>query len=357
MVNFDKYFLRELVEYAGKNGELVTDSFLDKQVKIMSYYYPIKDIAEEVYKRTSYIGRSRPTEEGNHILKLVAMTRDEGDIFESYLQDAVVTIYDSICCYGRTIAQSIIFDQFSNTIALKENNGIDAQVTFGTETFNPTTSEVEIPYTLILSNQPTPNDAIKLKTSLVYMVKDSMGLLEERETKQFEFTLNAEGGTINIPIDVDTTPSTIVGVKPEEFRRIVLHTHLLKVESVAPVELKKDDWVELTKLDGTKELYRILMDCNSNDVGNPILFSRSNDYRNSIHYIIMQPKMFNENAIMGVDVAIFNALVHYIMYLWFLVVLPKEAEIALMEYNRHINNLKQRLDYKVKPIIGKSRFF
>jgi len=59
----------------------------------LSYEY--SDIAEQVERTTSYLGKMRATETAAHLLDIIAMTKDEGDLFNEYIDSAAADIYDS----------------------------------------------------------------------------------------------------------------------------------------------------------------------------------------------------------------------------------------------------------------------
>jgi len=57
------------------------------------FCYTRGDIFEEVYKRTSYIGKSRFDKEGKNLLDTIALTQDDSDVFESLLYNACAVAF------------------------------------------------------------------------------------------------------------------------------------------------------------------------------------------------------------------------------------------------------------------------
>jgi hypothetical protein len=51
-----------------------------------------------------------------------------------------------------------------------------------------------------------------------------------------------------------------------------------------------------------------------------------------IEFVLLQPDWFNTNMTMPLDVAIFEAMISYIMHKWFLLVYPEEAGLYLQTF-------------------------
>lgn len=69
---------------------------LDANIRkdILHIYYPVNMIQDEVEKRSSYLGKFRQTEQAQHLLDLLAMTRDETDLFYPFMREAMACIFD-----------------------------------------------------------------------------------------------------------------------------------------------------------------------------------------------------------------------------------------------------------------------
>lgn len=58
------------------------------------FWYGIPSIQDEVEKRSSFLGKCRRTEEAAHLLDLIAMTKDETELFIPFLKKAAAQVFD-----------------------------------------------------------------------------------------------------------------------------------------------------------------------------------------------------------------------------------------------------------------------
>lgn len=365
MINFNVYFLQELLDYAKYKGEVVREELKDHRVQVYDFYYRIADILNEVDKRTSYIGMNKLTEQGGMLYEQFRMSRDESPLAESLLENAIESIHDSICCYGRTIAQSVRYTPDAEEQTMLEQYGKDVAITFGDATLDKVDgiNVLTIPYTLTTANATDlgEGESVLLNVKVVYKKKNLLGLIEEVEIMPDTDTrLTALGeGELKLTIDLEDGERTD-GLHPEEF---VSCDHVsaekLKVWSDTPTEIAKGVWVKYVKLDGTKLWYVTQKDCTSNaDIASGCFKPEINDMRNSVHYVMQRPHMFNDNALSGIDNAIHNALVTHIMWHWLQTISAyDDASMVRAEYEEHIANLKKRFGYRVNPMVGRTRWF
>jgi len=68
------------------------------------------------------------------------------------------------------------------------------------------------------------------------------------------------------------------------------------------------------------------------------------DVRYSIHYLVFQPAWVANNATIKTDKSVFEAIVAYIIFKWFLIVLPEEAELYLETCNDRLRDVKMNLN-------------
>lgn len=85
---------------------------------ILHLYYPLALLQEEIHKRTSYLGKHRGTENAPHLLDLIAMTKDESDLFHSFARSAMAKVFDPLGKHTRHIEKAYIWDVNCRTITL-----------------------------------------------------------------------------------------------------------------------------------------------------------------------------------------------------------------------------------------------
>lgn len=79
--------------------------------------YSMTTIQEEISKRTSYLGKNRSAEDTPHLLDLLHMSKDETDLFTTFMQTAMADVYDAVGKYGKRIgSDSFLYDTATNTI-------------------------------------------------------------------------------------------------------------------------------------------------------------------------------------------------------------------------------------------------
>lgn len=66
---------------------------------VLNLWYKIEQLQEEIEKRSSYLGKFRRTEEAQHLLDLIAMTKDEENLFYPFAEAAMADVFDALVYY------------------------------------------------------------------------------------------------------------------------------------------------------------------------------------------------------------------------------------------------------------------
>lgn len=99
-------------EYTGSGiDEWGEQDELRHPYRVIHYYYPIDGIAEEVYKRTSVIGKTRRTKDGKSLMSDIALTPDEREEFMSLCRNASTEVYSVIEPFIDDGVLSCFFDE------------------------------------------------------------------------------------------------------------------------------------------------------------------------------------------------------------------------------------------------------
>lgn len=76
----------------------------EKDVKLLVFYYPQKELFDSVFTRTSYIAKTRKDKETRqHLLDVVALTQDDSDIFNPFLKDASRKVFEKLQAFTREV--------------------------------------------------------------------------------------------------------------------------------------------------------------------------------------------------------------------------------------------------------------
>ncbi len=171
-----------------------------------------------------------------------------------------------------------------------------------------------------------------------YTIKETNTLITEiRETEQvckceckdngeceakivYNPNLEKEGNETSAEYVVDVINSSIVGI----------NAYWLN-----PIEITDGDYVEWNG-----ELYRAISNGNANYPLECLV--KTNDYRESIHYLIGFPKDKSLNMVEALDTAVFEALVARIIFKWLQYSYPEEAERYNMEFSEEMEKIRHR---------------
>ena len=76
-------------------------------LSLIVFYYKATDLFEEVFKRTSYIARSRRDKETKqHLLDVISLTKDEQDLFDPFLRDATTKIFERLAAFTKEVSSA-----------------------------------------------------------------------------------------------------------------------------------------------------------------------------------------------------------------------------------------------------------
>ena len=90
---------------------------MGKEPDFIVFAYDCEKIYEEVFKRTSYIGKSRTNEQGQHLLDLIALTKDDCSVFHPFLHDAAARIFVSFEAFTKNSTGNYLVHECSGISA------------------------------------------------------------------------------------------------------------------------------------------------------------------------------------------------------------------------------------------------
>lgn len=90
----------------------------DRNSIVLHLWYKIPMIQEEIDRRSSYLGKFRRTEEAQHLLDLIRMSKDEEPLFIPFAKAAMVDIFDVLNRYAPKQKKAIWWREGMTTILL-----------------------------------------------------------------------------------------------------------------------------------------------------------------------------------------------------------------------------------------------
>lgn len=320
--------------------------------RLIHYYYPLDMLREEVYKRTSMIGKYRLTKEGENTLDAMALTQDESDTFDFLAEDGAHEVFEKIIAYTDDRVRSFIYnDGADNTMKRTESLGNTIRNGKLTTSDDIVNGSITYTYTFNTGKALGDGEQIVLVFSGKYRVRNFMG---RNEIRDFEQTVVVTGAATSHKItetytpEIDTTIGRL-GIQAEQYKGIVeLNIVSQTLNYTNPAAVPANTWIEYTKLDGTQRLYYAIVPSDMNadiDDTNLYIDMTGHDLRYSIHYVVNKPQWVRENSVAKTDRSIFEALVSFIMYRWFLIAQPQEAQPYLLEYEKRLVDVKYNLGF------------
>lgn len=321
--------------------------------RLIHYYYPLDMLREEVYKRTSMIGKYRLTKEGENMLDATALTQDESDTFDFLAEDGAHEVFEKIIAYTDDKLRSFLYnDGAENSVTRAENLGNTFAQTSLTTTAS--TTSVKWDYQYNLANALNAGEQLRLTFEGVYIVRNFMSVNEQRTFEHTVLVNSAAVGNntlkdIEFVPELDTTPSGTIGVLPEVFKGVVsVKLKEYAFEYATPAIVPVGTWVDYTTAKGENHVYYAIAESDMNaDLNDTSLYLNMDgqDLRYSVHYIVNKPIWVRENSVTKTDRSIFEALVAFIMYRWFLIAQPQEAEPYMLEYEKRLIDVKYNLGF------------
>ncbi len=301
----------------------------------LHFNYRLFDVQEEIEIRTSYLGKFRKSETSSHLLDLIAMTRDESNLFSLLIKEVSSTVFDEfrkgvlnigeswyahkdgVSPIAVTLNPQSAFELYTSG-AKVNGDGIDVSLQFLTRGLDVTNytviPRVEIVYEV--SSHALGNPSIQFVTQ-----------------KTIVFTIPHDEIT-NIP----NTPRWLVRdyhVEPllEDEYAMTSRETIQSVVSCRVIDYKTYKYNDTTfskgdVLDINGETYELLHDTSLNniDLSKDAIKLNPLDTNEGIHYYVNIPSWMQSPLIKQLDEVIQTALVYGVIWRWLLYTYPAEAE-------------------------------
>lgn len=308
------------------------------ELNFLHFNYRVKDLQEEIEKRTSYLGKFRKGESAEHLLDLVAMTKDEENLLIPFAQDAMGEVFDSLrmgvvnmpfhSCEWKDL--KVIDESINPVIGFK-----DLEVKF--LRYSNTQTKILVSGGFVIEPELDPSKYgieievdVEFNTMYHMLDDDTIQTITPRSTT-FQLThkdIQFDGSVctfndVEVPIELSsagvvTSAETIVDVTRVSYVDNTLKSYNLKETFlfIGDVILHEDEYYEL--ING--------VDINHIDLSTDTIKLNLYDANDGIHYYVHIPRSINSNLIAPLDTAIKEALINKIIFKWLLLSYPKEAE-------------------------------
>jgi hypothetical protein len=350
---------------------------------ILHFSYRLLDLQKEIEKRTFYLGKYRKTEEAAHLMDLIGMSRDEGDLLYPFAQEAMANVYDQLNLSTQHISKNYEWKDPKEPIEIKLTKDM-----FGTRGKIISAGSSRIESNVTLDNK---NGYITFAGEITFQLDIKEGgnsVLNQLKGNPNKYVFETSVGvtyttrykitgtntyintrkTITIPLpnliisDVDieageitvySTPQRVkIDLQPQgEF---TTQEELVSIESSMLLDQNDDlrlllaDPKKLNEGDCVKYegvYYEIIKDTDENgfNVGvNAVAVDESETMVEGIHYYLSVPNYLNLTTVAPLDNAIKEALVNRIIWKWLVLSYPTEAATYDTLYQDNLKSIAMR---------------
>jgi len=90
-------------------------------VDLLHFWYKLPMLQDEIDKRSSYLGKFRRTEEAQHLLDLIRMSKDEHNLFIPFAKAAQADVYDALVTHMPRVQKTYFFREGKDTIVFNNH--------------------------------------------------------------------------------------------------------------------------------------------------------------------------------------------------------------------------------------------
>lgn len=87
----------------------------DTVLDVIHYSYRMSYLQEQIDTITSNIGKHRSSESASHLMDLIRMSKDESELFYTYVQKAAADVFERINMYATGLPKSYVYDDTKKT--------------------------------------------------------------------------------------------------------------------------------------------------------------------------------------------------------------------------------------------------
>lgn len=321
----------------------------------IAYTLKKKDIQEEVYKRTSYLGKNRPTEASAYTVEQLSFTKDEQPLFDSHLVTVGTRVFEEMGNFTHNLPNAfVITDRKAEPMVSVRRYGSVEQIATTIQTAlenavsNGDMLEVSIP---AVENYPYAGTTARVELDMDFEYEDFMGIARVKSIHTDFMIVPSENNVRYIKLGLDLTTGDRMWRNERYLRLLSSDVETEVVDATSNYVVHRGAIVRITEDDGSSANYvakrsgiiRKLL----KEEGSFEIIDKDNDV---VVFKTWKFDWFNENYIIPVRSSIFDALVHGICAKWLEDTLPSEAERFQRVYEQNITDMKNRLNAQKKPV-------
>jgi hypothetical protein len=313
----------------------------------LHFNYRLAELQEDVERATSYLGKFRRTESAAHLQDLIAMTKDESNMFTPIAKEVALSVFDEFKkgvfnagdCEWK-YKTSVVMNKITIPPIVKVKELQDFNVNFQgddllIESINFTTNLLDlslykIEFQVELSYQVKFAMLYDTDIEVVRNKKIKYTITFDSSNKQNEYVDSLAWGAENIYIPASledetdlTSRETIVGVTD-------LRIISCKAIAINDSQLNIGDIIDVAG-----ELYEMTNDTSLNQLNlkKDAVKIDVLDVNDGVHYYADLYFFNKTSAINTLDEAIKNALQYGVIWKWLMLAFPADAETYLAMYN------------------------
>lgn len=321
----------------------------------IAYTLKKKDIQEEVYKKTSNIGKYRPTEESPYTVERLSFTRDEQPLFDSYLKTVCNKVFEEMGNFTHDLPSAFVMTdrKLSPMVSIRRYRGSEQvveAVLSALEEAEATADmlEVHIPP---IAGYPHAGTKARIEVDIEFEYENFMGIAETKHLHT-DFMITPDADNVRyIKLGLDLTTGDEQWQNERFLRLLSSEVSAEIVDNTSEYVIHKGSIVRITEDDGSSANYiakhsgivrRLLAEDGA--------FEIIDGEDDVIVFKTWKYWWFNENYIPSVKNSIFDAIVHGICFKWLEDTLPTEAARFEKIYEQNIIDMKNRLNAQKRPV-------
>jgi hypothetical protein len=308
----------------------------------LHFNYRLAELQEDVERTTSYLGKFRRTESAAHLQDLIAMTKDESNMFTPIAKEVALSVFDEF--------KKGVFNAGDSSWKYKESLVLNDIVL--PPTINPRIAEMNVKkngddihvyyIAFDIEEIDTAKYTLDIIIELVYKVKYHMMYdpdIEVVRSKKMRYQVpqnridyngNGRYEVIDLVIPALLDKETDLTSKEELVSIESTQIASCKATALDDVQLNIGDVI---KVDNT--LYEMLVDTslNSLNLKKDTVKIDHLDVNDGVHYYVDLYSFNQSTSVNTLDESIKNALLYGVIWKWLMLAYPAEAESYLALYN------------------------
>lgn len=315
--------------------------------RVLHYYYPLSLIRDEVYRRTSLLGKHRRDKDGATLLDDLVLSVDDDVSFMRLCRAASEAVLGKLMPYTRRGVRCYFFDDA--LLSVSDLTGV----------YHPRMGVVKVNgkrlvYECVLASEIHEEEECELVAHVSGVYTTELPLAgggkryhdEEFECdvlERFPHHSDRLNGILSVPIKPLGSGERFVEVTESKVR------FSASLRRVSPGFIRSGMFVNYRDAKGVERRLYVLRDCDEESVmadGAAMVCSKDfPDMCHSVHYVLFKPEWVHEESVVLSDRSIFEALCAYIVWKWCECVLPSEASYFYDQWMDRLTDVKYNLGF------------